>query len=112
MPLNAVLATAPSITFHPEPATRAALARMANVKEFSLSAFLNWMIVHYDEGWQAKLAHVDENDLAAYLDGRMSPRDFGLACRVTPTGVPRPSITGWPISLIHSSADKGSLPMT
>jgi hypothetical protein len=38
------------------------------------------MIVHYDEGWQAKLAHVDENDLAAYSDGRMSPRDFGLAC--------------------------------
>jgi hypothetical protein len=80
MPLNAVLATAPSITFHPEPATRAALARMANVKEFSLSGFLNWMIVRHDEAWQAKLAHVDENDLAAYLDGRMTPREFGLAC--------------------------------
>jgi hypothetical protein len=79
MPINPVLATAPSITFHPEPATRAALARMANVRELSLQAFLNWMIVGNDAAIQHKLAHVDENDLAAYLDGRMDPRDFKLA---------------------------------
>jgi hypothetical protein len=79
MPINPVIALQPAITFLPELAARTALARMANVREFSLTAMLNWMIIRNDEAIQQKLAHVDENDLSAYLDGRMSPQDFKLA---------------------------------
>jgi hypothetical protein len=79
MAIDAVLATKPAITFVPELATRAALSRLANVKELSVTALLNKLIVNHDAAIQQKLAHVDEADLTAYLDGRMTYRDFGLS---------------------------------
>jgi hypothetical protein len=81
MAIDAVLATKPAITFVPELGTRAALSRLANVKEMSVTALLNYLITKNDEGIQQALAHVDENDLAAYVDGRMTPRDYILAIR-------------------------------
>ena len=41
MPINPVLALPPAITLQPELAARTALARMANVREFGLTAMLN-----------------------------------------------------------------------
>jgi hypothetical protein len=70
IPLDPVLATKPAITFIPELAKRAALARLANVREMTLTALLNWMISRNDEITQRILAHVDQHDVAAYLDGR------------------------------------------
>ena len=56
MAMNPVIAVAPSITFRPEPATRSALTRLANVQELSLGALLDKFICRIDEATQAKIS--------------------------------------------------------
>jgi hypothetical protein len=76
--MNPVIAVAPAITFRPEPATRSALTRLANVQELSLGALLDKLITRIDEVTQAKIAGGGGN-VAAYLAGDMSADEYRLA---------------------------------
>lgn len=77
--LDPILATKPAITFIPEIATRAALARLANIKDLTLTALMNELILKADKAAQAVFAEVG-NDADAYLDGQLTSRDYGVAC--------------------------------